>query len=287
MPRNVLTGARVGNEDKAMVEPLRITSRNNPRIKQAALLRQGRERRRSGRFLIDGARETLHAIQAGIIPIEAYLCDPPAASPECRQAIQQLRERHTEMFVVSAEVFGKLAYGERNEGLIVVAEAPRRSLSSLEVPGNAFIAVVEGVEKPGNIGAILRSADAAGVDAVVIADGGTDLFNPNTIRASLGTVFRANVRASTVAEVTAWLCAHKRPLFAARPDARELYTSVDFSHGAALILGSEARGLSDAWRAADVIPIRLPMRGVADSLNVSAAAAVLFYEALRQRGDHL
>ena len=143
--------------------------------------------------------------------------------------------------------------------------------------------MLEGIEKPGNVGAILRSADAAGVDAVIVADGRTDLYNPNTIRASLGTVFRENVCEASTAD-TIHGCGDKGlPIVAARPDAEKLYTEVDLRSGAAIVLGSEAEGLSDAWHDDDITAVRLPMHGIADSLNVSTTAAVLFYEALRQR----
>jgi RNA methyltransferase, TrmH family len=143
--------------------------------------------------------------------------------------------------------------------------------------------VLEGIEKPGNLGAILRSADSAGVDAVIAADGRTDLYNPNTIRASLGTVFRPNVREATANDTLAWLRAQGLAIFAARPDADKLYTDADMRGGTAFVLGSEAAGLSPAWSGPGVTPVRLPMHGIADSLNVSTTAAVLFYEALRQR----
>jgi TrmH family RNA methyltransferase len=145
------------------------------------------------------------------------------------------------------------------------------------------VAVLEGVEKPGNVGAVLRSADGAGVDAVIVADPRTDLFNPNTIRASLGAVFGAHVCTASSAEVRAWLAAAGVPLFAAKPQAAVSYSEADYRGGAAFVLGSEATGLSDAWSGADVTAIVLPMRGVCDSLNVSVTAAVLFYEAQRQR----
>jgi TrmH family RNA methyltransferase len=144
--------------------------------------------------------------------------------------------------------------------------------------------VVEGVEKPGNLGAILRTADAAGIDAVIVAGGRTDLFNPNVIRASLGTVFRPGIAEASTAETIDWLRSRKIKVFPARPDASLLYTAADFRGNAAIALGSEANGLSAAWQGADIAPVRLPMHGTADSLNVSTTAAVLFYEALRQRG---
>jgi TrmH family RNA methyltransferase len=185
---------------------------------------------------------------------------------------------------VTPDVFSKLAFGDRHDGLVVVAETPHRGLDELQLPTHPLVAVLEGIEKPGNLGAILRSADAAGIHAVIVADPRTDLYNPNTIRASLGTVFRENVCEATSAETIGWLRTHGLPIIAARPDAETLYDDVDFRNGAAIVLGSEAKGLSDAWRGANITAVRLPMLGIADSLNVSTTAAVLFYEALRQRG---
>lgn len=261
----------------------KITSRQNPRIKQAARLREGRERQRTGRFIIDGAREISRALEAGIVPIEAFVCDVLADSNECRQAVLRIEQSPAEVVSVSPDVFAKLAYGERNDGVVVVAETPIRHLNALRLPQNPLLAVLERIEKPGNVGAILRSADAAGVDAVIVVDGGTDLYNPNTIRASLGTVFRPNVCTAAVAETIAWLREQSLNIYATRPDAQLLYTTIELRAGAAIVLGSESHGLSEAWHAAEVTPIRLPMHGIADSLNVSIAAAVLFYEALRQR----
>jgi TrmH family RNA methyltransferase len=151
--------------------------------------------------------------------------------------------------------------------------------------------VLEGIQKPGNVGAVLRSADAAGVHALIVADGGTDLYNPNAIRASLGTIFTVPVCSATTSDTLAWLRRHGVPMFAAQVDAERLYTEVDFRGPSAIVLGSEASGLSEAWFGTEATAIKLPMLGAADSLNVSAAAAVLFYEALRQRsevsGDHV
>jgi TrmH family RNA methyltransferase len=261
-----------------------ITSRQNPRVKDAARLRYARERQRSGRLIIDGAREIVRAIEAGVRPIEAFVCDELYTASDSRLAEAEVRRSHAEVFQVSVEVYDKLAFGERRDGVIVVAERNERGLGDLKLSAAAIVAVLEGVEKPGNVGAVLRSADAAGVDAVIVADGRTDLYNPNTIRASLGTVFRANVCEATTAETIAWLRAQGGlQIVAARPDAAKLYTDIDFRGGAAIVLGSEAAGLSDAWQQADIMPIQLPMRGIADSLNVSTTAAVLFYEALRQR----
>jgi TrmH family RNA methyltransferase len=227
----------------------------------------------------------VRAIEAGVRPIEAFVCVELCSSPDSRDAEAAVQRSQAEVLQVSTEVFEKLAFGDRCDGVIVVAEQVKRGLGDIKLPAAAIVAVIEGVEKPGNVGAVLRSADAAGVDAVIVADGRTDLFNPNTIRASLGTVFGANVCEASTAETIAWLRAQGLPIVAARPDATKLYTEIDFRAGAAIVLGSEATGLSVAWQAAGVLPVRLPMHGIADSLNVSTTAAVLFYEALRQRNQ--
>jgi RNA methyltransferase, TrmH family len=261
----------------------RITSRQNPRVKDAVRLRTSRGRQRQRRIIVDGAREILRAVDSGVRCVEAFVCEKLNESVEAAHAVTAVRSSGAEMFVVPPDVYEKLAFGDRDDGIIVVAETPKWHLADLRLPAEPLVAVLEGIEKPGNLGAILRSADAAGVDAVIVADGRSDLFNPNTIRASLGTVFRPNVCEATSAETVAYLGKNKLKIFAARPDADTCYTETDFRGGVAIVLGSEAAGLSDAWRSANVVAIHLPMHGMADSLNVSTTAAVLFYEALRQR----
>ena len=260
-----------------------ITSRQNTRIKEAAKLRAGRARTKQGRFLIDGVREISRALDAGIEVDEAFVCDALCTSAAAREVVSRLAE--TNCAGVTSEVFEKVCFGERNDGVVVVAKTPVRSLDQLKLPKRPLVAVLEGLEKPGNVGAILRTADGAGVDAVIVAGGGTDLFNPNTIRASLGTVFAANVCTATVAETIETLRVWKLPIIATRPDAKLLYSEVDYCAGAAIVLGSEAEGLTADWEQQDVRGARLPMQGIADSLNVSATAAILFYEAQRQRTD--
>jgi RNA methyltransferase, TrmH family len=260
-----------------------ITSRQNARVKEAAKLRLARQRERQGRFLIDGAREILRAIDAGVDFLESFVCESLIVDDEGQRAVARLGETRAVQATVTAEVFEKLCFGERGGGVLVVAKTLARGLDQLKLPPSPLIAVIEGAEKPGNVGAVLRSADGAGADAVVVADPRTDLFNPNTIRASLGTVFGANVCAATSDEVLAWLRVLNVRSFAARPEAELLYSEADYRGGAAIVLGSEADGLSPQWEGASVTGVRLPMRGIADSLNVSATAAVLFYEAQRQR----
>jgi TrmH family RNA methyltransferase len=263
---------------------LRITSPQNPRVKDAARLRDRRQRDKQQRIIIDGAREIGRAMAAGIVPLELFVCPSLCASVEARRMLEQLHAVAAEAFEVSEEVFERLAFGQRTEGVLLIAAMPTRTLGSLALPDNPLVAVLEGVEKPGNAGAVLRSADGAGVDAVIFADPRTDLFNPNAIRASLGTIFSMPVCAASSADVLAWLRTHGMQVAAARVEAAGEYTQLDYRGATAIVLGSEADGLTALWSADDVRGVRLPMLGAADSLNVSAAAAVLFYEARRQRG---
>jgi RNA methyltransferase, TrmH family len=265
-----------------MVES-RITSRQNLQVKDAVRLRDGRERRQRGQFIIDGAREITRALDSGVLPLKAFICEDHCQSTDSLKAKAVVEAHAAEVFQVSPDVYAKLAFGDRNDGIVLIAKAPQHALADLHLPVDPLIAVLEGVEKPGNVGAILRSADAAGVDAVIIADGRTDLYNPNTIRASLGTVFRQNICEAKSADTIEWLRSKNVSIVAARPDATTLYTETNLRKGVAIVLGSEAAGLTGAWSDAGVTAIRLPMHGLADSLNVSTTAAVLFYEALRQR----
>lgn len=260
-----------------------ITSVRNPRVQAAAQLRERRERARRGRILIDGAREIRRALEANVKLLEAFYCLPEAADDDARQVLASLEAVGVAVIPVAPHVFARVAYGERAAGLVAVAETPRATLDALRLPENPLVAVVEASEKPGNLGAVLRSADAAGLSAVIAADSVTDLFNPNTIRASLGTVFTLPVAAASAEETLAYLRRQRLQIIAARVDAASDYTDVDYTRPTAIVLGSEAVGLTDRWRSADVTAVRLPMRGAADSLNLSATAAVLFYEALRQR----
>lgn len=262
-----------------------ISSPQNPRVKAALRLRDRRHREKQGRIVIDGAREIGRALAAGVQVTEAYVCPSLCRSEDALRALELVRTAG-EVIEVTPAVFERLAFGERTDGLVVVAETPRRTLADLRLPAleAPLVAVIEGVEKPGNFGAILRSADGAGMSAVLAADPRTDLFNPNTIRASLGTVFLMPLAAADAAAALRWLAEQKLQIVAARVEGAVPYNRVDYSRPTAIVLGSEAEGLSDLWHGAKITAVALPMCGVADSLNVSAAAAVLFYEARRQRG---
>jgi RNA methyltransferase, TrmH family len=269
-----------------------ITSLQNPRIKAAIKLRDSRQRQKQRRIIIDGARELVRALKAGVEIVEIFVCKEMCRSDDCRSLLESLSAGGVaEVVPVTRTVFEKLAFGARSEGVVGVARMPATSIADLMLPRNPLVAVLEGVEKPGNTGAVLRTADAAGISALIVADGGTDLYNPNAIRASLGTIFTVPVCTSSSAETLAWLRRQEIGIYIACVDATTEYTQTDFSRPCAIVLGSEATGLTDVWRetagtsasSSLIIPIKLPMLGVADSLNVSTAAAILFYEALRQR----
>ncbi len=263
-----------------------ISSLQNPRVKAAAALRDRRDRDRSGLTIVDGGREALRAIEGGVEIVEAFLCPELLRSADAVGAARRLHDAAVPVFEVTPRVLEKLAFGERADGLVLVVRAPSSDLGRIALPPNPLVAIVEALEKPGNLGAIARSADGAGLDALVAADPLTDLFNPNAVRASLGTIFSVPVAAASTPTVIDWLAEHRIRPVAAVVDAPRLYTDVDLSLPTAIILGAEVEGLSEAWRGIDVTAVRLPMLGAADSLNVSVAAAVLFYEARRQRHGH-
>ncbi len=265
-----------------------ITSLQNPRVKEAVKLRDRKGREQQGRILIEGVREIGRALQAGVEITEAFFCESLCTDPSAAELLSQLRQRKKIFLLsVSEQVMAKLSFGDRAEGLIAIARPPQRSLdelaAALKKKAPPLFAVVEGVEKPGNLGAILRTADAAGVSGLIVADGGTDLFNPNAIRASLGAIFTVPVCAATSEQTVAWLRKQKLRIFATMVEAAVSYSEADFTRPAAIVFGSEARGLSPLWTGSEITPISLPMLGSVDSLNLSATAAILCYEALRQR----
>ena len=271
-------------EDSGMT----IESPANQRIRDAARLRERRERDATGLTLVDGGREALRAIEGGAVVETAFVCPSLISTLEAKRVHEKLTQdvgpygASIEVVEVGPRAYEKLAYGDRADGVVLVVRAPLLGLGDLDLSPEPLVVVTEDVEKPGNVGAILRSADAVGA-SVVIAAGGTDLFNPNVIRASVGTVFAVPVVAASADEVAGWLRGRGVRVVATRGDADCLHVDADLRGPVAIVLGSEAEGLSDAWRGPDVEAVRLPMAGVADSLNVSVAAAVLLYEAWRQR----
>lgn len=261
-----------------------LTSTANPRVKAAGALRDRRERDRTGQTLVDGARELRRALEAGFVIVEAFICESLLAGADARAVLDRLREDGTTVHPVSESVFAKVAFGERADGLVAVVRIPSLALDDLAVPEEALVVVIEAVEKPGNVGAVLRSADGAGADALIVADSRTDPFNPNAVRASAGTVFSVPIASASTTTTLAWLGGHGLRIVASRVDADRLYTDVDLTGPLAIALGAETDGLSAAWTGPAIESVRLPMLGVADSLNVSVSAAILLYEARRQRG---
>jgi len=261
-----------------------LTSPHNPRVRAAAALRDRRGRDAAGRIVIDGGREVLRALEAGL-PIEtAFVAESGCRTAACDAALALARRRRVEIVTLGERAFERVAFGDRADGIVAVGPTPETSLDRLEVPADPLVVVLEGVEKPGNLGAVLRSIDGAGADALIVTGLGVDLWNPNAIRASLGTIFRVPVAAASAPEALAWLRARSIRVIAARVDAQLEYTAIDLRGPLAIALGSETSGLSDTFGGDAAEPVRLPMHGAADSLNVSVAAAVLLYEARRQRG---
>ena len=266
--------------------PRALTSAANPRLRAAAALRDRRDRVRTGRLLVDGAREVARALDAGVTLVEAFVVAGPSPDPEVAAVAARAASLGVPLVPVARDLLARLAYGERASGIVAVATAPATSLAGLGLPATApLVGVLEDVEKPGNLGAVCRSADGAGLDALIAAGGSAaaDPWNPNAVRASLGTVFTLPLAVATTADVLAWLCERGLRVVVARVDGSVPYTDVDLTGPVALVLGSEAHGLTAEWSGSDMTAVRLPMRGRADSLNVAAAAAILFYEARRQR----
>jgi RNA methyltransferase, TrmH family len=263
------------------IEP-QVSSRQNPRYRSVLALRDARERRSRDRILIDGAREIARALDAGIRVDEAWIATERIRSDDARSLLPRLGTI-AELIETTPELLARLAYGERDTGIVAVARPPSTSLAELVLPATPLIAVVEGVEKPGNLGALLRSADGAGVDAVIAVDPVSDIWNPNAIRASLGTIFALPVATCSAPEAAEFLRARGIAMFAARVEGATEYDRADLTGPTALIVGAEVAGLTEMWHEAGITALSIPMLGVADSLNVSASAAVLFYEARRQR----
>jgi len=262
-----------------------ITSPQNPRIKNLLRLQQkSSERREQGLTIIEGQRELTIAHGAGVAVSALFVC-PELASESQLQALRVLfSEAQTQWFEVSKAVFEKVAYREGSDGVLALAQPPRHTLQQLPLAAAPLLLVLEAVEKPGNLGAILRTADAAQATAVIICDPRTDLYNPNAIRASIGCIFTVPTIASTRQELLSWCEQHNiRTYAAALTEGAVPYTHCDFRGPTALVMGTEADGLTPELREACNQTIIIPMRGAIDSLNVSTATAILTFEAMRQR----
>lgn len=266
----------------------KITSLQNPRLKRLVRLRERRERDEAGMFLIEGYREVRRALEKGVRPAELYFSPGWFLGENEPALIAQAEAAGAQVFELTKEAFAKVAYRERPDGLLAVAPQWKRTLADLEPvvgPERApLLLVVEAIEKPGNLGTILRSADAAGVDALIVCDPVTDIFNPNVVRASTGVLFAVPVVVAGSAEVRAWLREKNIRAVATTPAATDIYSNTDLRGPLAIVMGSEQYGLSEFWLRESDARVRIPMAGQADSLNVAMATIITLFEAARQRG---
>lgn len=260
-----------------------ITSVSNPQIKELVRLRDRRHRDRSGTFVVEGYRAISRAADAGMAFDRLYVCPELFLGPNEDSLISRLAATGAPVIEVAADPFRKAAYRDRPEGLLAVARQFRTSIDALDLGDEPLLLVVEAIEKPGNLGTMLRTADAAGCDAVIVCDPTTDPFNPNVVRASTGMLFVVPLAVASTEVAIDWLRRHAFTTFATTPDADTLHTEADLTGGVAIVVGTEQYGLSDTWLNGADHRIRIPMAGAADSLNAAMAAGITLFEAVRQR----
>jgi RNA methyltransferase, TrmH family len=261
-----------------------ITSLQNPRLKRLVKLRDRRPRDEEQAFLVEGYREVRRALEKNVTLAELYYCPEWFLGVNEPALLAQAEAAGAKLFELSKDAFAKVAYRERPDGLLAVAPQWTRTLADLKLSPAPFLLIVEAIEKPGNLGTILRSADAAGCDAVIVCDPVTDLFNPNVVRASTGVLFSVPCVVGESSAVHAWLKKKGIRSVATTPAATELYSDSDLRGPLAIVMGSEQYGLSEFWLKNSDLPVRIPMAGQADSLNVAMAALITLFEAVRQRG---
>lgn len=266
------------------VSDLHLTSASNPRLKSLVGLRKRHTRESEGVTLIEGYEELALAVEAGVRPRTVFVCDELMLDADRQwRLVERVRTDGAEIVTVARTAFEKVAYREGPDGFLAVVPGVQAHPRALDLPENPLLLVAEGVEKPGNLGAMLRTADAVGVDGVIAADPVTDWGNPNVVRGSKGTVFSVPVAAASTEETLAWLVERGIPLVAATPDTDVMHTDVDYTGPVALAVGTEKYGLSDEMLDAASMRVRIPMVGRVNSLNVATSAAILLYEAMRQR----
>ena len=265
----------------ASVKTEKITSARNERIRQVLELQEkSRTRRALGLFVVEGRRELEHCLEAGYEIDSVFWC--PEILPELPQ---ELIGGDVPVSELTAELYGRIAYRGGTEGLVARVKSRPHTLEDLALKENPLIVVLESVETPGNLGAVFRSADAAGADAVIICDPLTDLYNPNLIRSSIGGVFTVQSAVCDSASAISWLKARGMKILTAQLQDSSWYYDVDMKGGTAIVIGTEATGLTEQWREAADSHIRIPMLGALDSLNASVSAAILLFEAVRQRNS--
>ncbi|MBM2838926.1 MAG: rRNA methyltransferase [Deltaproteobacteria bacterium] len=262
-----------------------ITSAKNPKVRGATNLMDRRQRDQTGLMLVEGVKELALAIKGGVSINRLFYCEDLLKGPEEDIILKAAAAQSAELIPVSTYVFEKMAYREDSFGLIAVAKQPIKTLNDIPLKKSPLVIVVEGVEKPGNLGAILRSADAAGVDCIIVCGKSTDIYNPNVVRASIGTVFTVPVVKTTVSESINWLREKGIKTIATSPHAELEYFDADLGGPCAIVMGSEHEGLSDTWLNEADIRVSIPMKGEADSLNLAMSTTIMLYEAIRQRRE--
>ena len=260
-----------------------IESPQNPRVKAAVKLRKRKVRNETGQTLVEGYREILRANESNWGFNELYFCPELYLDPDAPELVANIRTTGTPIFQCSETAFRKMSYRDTPDGLMALSPLVGKTLAELELPENPLLLIVENLEKPGNLGTILRTADAVGADAVIVCGNKTDINNPNVIRASIGTLFFMSIAEASTEEIRHWLEERGIQLVAAVPDAEQEYTAANMRGGTAVVVGAEDEGLSERWIGRANLRVSIPMLGKNDSLNVSTAAAILLYEALRQR----
>ncbi len=279
----IVSFGRKNNSPPIVAADNLITSLQNPKIKRLVALQQkSAERRSSGIFVVEGFRELSHCLDAGYVTDTLFFCPEILGNQPEAQKVCALAET-VRSYQVTREVYARIAYRDSTEGVVAEVQVRTLSLQNLPLPENPLIVVLESVEKPGNLGAILRSADAAAADAVIVCDPLTDLFNPNLIRSSIGAIFTVPCLTCTSEECIAFLKKKNIRILTAQLQDSHLYYDTDMRGGTAIVMGTESTGLTNVWREAADAHIRIPMLGKLDSLNVSVSAAILLFEAVRQR----
>ena len=266
-----------------MLQTKKISSTQNAFVKEVLALRERKGRDNTGTFLIEGHREIQRALKHGWKVNQVIFCPDVITLEQLKGIISADYLTRIDLIEVTRSIYQKLTYRETGINLLATCQAKDFSIEKLQLPKNPLIVVLEGLEKPGNLGAILRTTDAAGVDAVLICNPKTDIFNPNIVRSSLGCLFTQPIAVCSTKSAISWLLTNNIRITAAHLEGADIYHKTDFTQGTCIAFGAENTGLSDEWKTPETQLIKIPMHGEADSLNVSTSVAIVVYEAVRQR----
>jgi len=262
---------------------LEITSHQNPRVKDIIKLKNRRTREKTGKTIFEGYRLISRAVEAGFPIEQCYYSPEMFLGSNENELLNNLETSGTQLFKVPDSILQKMSYRDRPEGLIAVSSIKKHTLDNMPIVKNGLYLVVESIEKPGNLGSILRSADASGVDGLIVCEKYTDIYNPNVLRASTGAIFYVPIAECSSQEAIDWLHSNNISTLAATPHAEDTYDNIDMTQSVAIVTGAEQFGLSKLWMENSKIKTRIPMCGQIDSLNVAIATSILLFEAARQR----